>query len=207
MADKPALKILEINAGARYEGSISRGLVADLINALEDRFGSADIKRRDLAKGLPFIDEEWVTANFTPEEERNEHHRQTLAQSDQLVTELQDADILVVGAPIYNFSVPSVLKAWIDMIARAQLTFRYTETGPEGLLTDKKVYVVVPSGGVPVGSEYDFATPYLRHALGFVGITDVEFIAAQGADRDDGQALDDARAHIAELVHLESRAA
>ena len=207
MADNPALKILEINAGARYEGSISRELVTDLINALEDRFGSADIKRRDLAKGLPLIDEEWIAANFTPEEERNEHHRETLAQSDQLVAELQDADILVVGAPIYNFSVPSVLKAWIDMIARAQLTFRYTETGPEGLLTDKKVYVVVPSGGVPVGSEHDFATPYLRHALGFVGITDVEFIAAQGADRDNGQALDDARTFIAELVHLEPRAA
>jgi FMN-dependent NADH-azoreductase len=181
--------------------------VADLVNALEDRFGSADIKRRDLAKGLPFIDEEWVTANTTPEEERSEHHRRTLAHSDELVAELQDADVLVIGAPIYNFSVPAVLKAWIDMVARARLTFRYTETGPEGLLTGKKAYVIVPSGGVPVGSEVDFATPYLRHALAFIGITDVEFVGAQGADRDDGQALDNARAYIAELVHLASKAA
>jgi len=207
MADKPALKILEINAAARYEGSISRELVADLINALEDRVGTADIKCRDLAKGLPFIDEEWVTANTTPEEERSEHHRRTLAYSDELVAELQDADVLVIGAPIYNFSVPAVLKAWIDMVARARLTFRYTETGPEGLLTGKKAYVVVPSGGVPVGSEVDFATPYLRHALAFIGITDVEFVGAQGADRDGGLALDAARASIAELIHLAPRAA
>jgi len=207
MAYKPAIKILEINTAARYEGSVSRDLVADLVNALEDRFGSADIKRRDLAKGLPFIDEEWVTANTTPEEERSEHHRRTLAHSDELVAELRDADVLVIGAPIYNFSVPAVLKAWIDMVARARLTFRYTETGPEGLLTGKKAYVIVPSGGVPVGSEVDFATPYLRHALAFIGITDVEFVGAQGADRDDGQALDNARAYIAELVHLASKAA
>jgi len=207
MAYKPAIKILEINTAARYEGSVSRDLVADLVNALEDRFGSADIQRRDLAKGLPFIDEEWVTANTTPEEERSEHHRRTLAHSDELVAELQDADVLVIGAPIYNFSVPAVLKAWIDMVARARLTFRYTENGPEGLLTGKKAYVVVPSGGVPVGSEVDFATPYLRHALAFIGITDVEFVGAKGADRDDGQALDSARANIAELIHLAPKAA
>ena len=138
MAYKPAIKILEINTAARYEGSVSRDLVADLVNALEDRFGSADIKRRDLAKGLPFIDEEWVTANTTPEEERSEHHRRTLAHSDELVAELQDADVLVIGAPIYNFSVPAVLKAWIDMVARARLTFRYnrsrgTVDGQKGL--------------------------------------------------------------------------
>jgi FMN-dependent NADH-azoreductase len=207
MADKPALRILEINAAARYDGSISRKLAADLSNALADRLGNADVKRRDLAKGLPFIDEEWVTANSTPEEERSEHHRKILAYSDELVAELQDADVLVIGAPIYNFSVPAVLKAWIDMVARARLTFRYTETGPKGLLTGKKAYVVVPSGGVPVGSEMDFATPYLRHVLAFIGITEVEFVGAQGADRDGGQALDAARAYIAELIHLAPKAA
>ena len=207
MANKPALRILEINAAARYDGSISRKLAADLSNALADRLGNADVKRRDLAKGLPFIDEEWVTANSTPEEERSEHHRKILAYSDELVAELQDADVLVIGAPIYNFSVPAVLKAWIDMVARARLTFRYTETGPKGLLTGKKAYVVVPSGGVPVGSEMDFATPYLRHVLAFIGITEVEFVGAQGADRDGGQALDAARAYIAELIHLAPKAA
>ena len=207
MTDKRTINILELNAAARYDGSISRELVAFMVGALKDRFGSTDTKRRDLAKGLPFIDEEWVTANFTPDEERNEHHRRTLALSDELVAELQAADVLVIGAPIYNFSVPSVLKAWIDMVARARLTFGYTENGPKGLLTGKKAYVVVPSGGVPVGSEVDFATPYLRHALAFIGITDVEFVEAKGADRDDGQALDNARAYIAELIHLAPKAA
>lgn len=207
MATASPLKILEIQASARGAGSISRDLTADLIAALEDRHGKADLTQRDLAPGLPFIDEAWVGANFTPDEERTSTHRQILSRSDDLVAELQAADVVVIGAPLYNFSIPAVLKAWIDMIARANLTFHYTENGPVGLLQDKKVYVVVPSGGVPVGSPMDFATPYLRHALGFVGITDIEFIGAQGADRGNDEALDDARARIAELVHLAPRAA
>ena len=207
MNDAATLNILEVQASARGEHSISRSLTADLIAALTDRHEKVDIARRDLALGLPFIDEAWVTANFTPDEERTSAHQQTLARSDDLVAELQAADVIIIGAPIYNFSVPAVLKAWIDMIARARLTFRYTESGVEGLLRNKKVYVVVPSGGVPVGSPMDFATPYLRHALGFVGITAIEFIGAQGADRDDGEALDNARAKIAELIHLAPQAA
>lgn len=202
-----ALKILEVQASARGAGSISRELTTDLIAALEDRHGKADITLRDLAQGLPFVDEAWVGANFTPDEDRTSTHRQILSRSDDLVAELQAADVIVIGAPIYNFSVPAVLKAWIDMIARARLTFRYTETGVEGLLKGKKVYVVVPSGGVPLGSPMDFATPYLRHALGFVGITDIEFIGAQGADRGNDEALDSARARIAELIHLAPKAA
>ncbi|MDH3622104.1 MAG: NAD(P)H-dependent oxidoreductase [Gammaproteobacteria bacterium] len=201
------LNILEVQASARGTGSISRELTADLIAALEDRHGKVDITRRDLAQGLPFIDEAWVGANFTPDEERTSTHRQILSRSDDLVAELQAADVIVIGSPIYNFSVPAVLKAWIDMIARVGLTFYYTENGPVGLLKDKKVYVVVPSGGVPVGSPMDFATPYLRHALGFVGISDVEFVGAQGADRGNDEALDAARAQIAELVHLAPKAA
>lgn len=201
------LNILEISAGARSEGSISRMLTADLVDALDSRYGATRIVRRDLAGGLPFVDEAWVAANLTPEEERTGQHRQTLAFSDSLVAELMDADVLVIGAPIYNFSVPATLKAWIDMVARARLTFEYTENGPKGLLKDKKAYVVVPSGGVPVGSPVDFATPYLRHALSFIGITDVEFIGAQGADRGNDEALDNARARIAELVHLAPKAA
>ena len=207
MTASTTLNVLEVQASARGEGSISRDLTADLIAALEARHGELNITRRDLAKGLPFIDEAWVAANFTPDEDRTSTHRQILSRSDDLVAELQAADVIVIGAPMYNFSVPAVLKAWIDMIARARLTFEYTENGPRGLLEGKKAYVVVPSGGVPVGSPADFATPYLRHALKFVGITDVEFIGAQGADRGNDEALDSARARIAELVHLASRAA
>lgn len=207
MTTQQPLKILEISAGARSAGSISRQLTADLIAALDSRHDETDISRRDLADGLPFIDEAWIAASFTPDEDRNRHHQQALAHSDALVEELKAADVLVIGAPIYNFSVPATLKAWIDMIARARLTFEYTENGPRGLLEDKKAYVIVPSGGVPVGSPMDFATPYLRHALSFVGITDVEFIGAQGADRGNDDALDDARSRIAELIHLAPQAA
>jgi FMN-dependent NADH-azoreductase len=201
------LNILEVSAGARSEGSISRQLTADLVAALESRYSDTETVRRDVAAGLPFINEAWVAANFTPEEERTGQHRQTLAESDALVAELVAADVLVIGAPIYNCSVPATFKAWIDMVARARLTFEYTENGPKGLLENKKAYVVVPSGGVPVGSPVDFATPYIRHALSFIGIIDVEFIGAQGADRGNDEALDDARARIAELVHLTPQAA
>lgn len=207
MTTQPALKILEISASAKQASSISRQLSADLIAALEQRHGRLQVTRRDLSDGIAFIDDAWVTANFTPEEQRTADHRQVLARSDEIVAEVMDADVLVIGAPIYNFSVPAVLKAWIDMIARAGLTFRYTETGVEGLISGKKAYVVVPSGGVPLGSAADFATPYLRHVLGFVGIKDVEFIGAPGADRDNGEALDAARAKIADLIHLAPRAA
>ena len=207
MTTQTPLKILEVQASARAEGSVSRNLTADLIGALGDRYGKADITRRDLAQGLPFVDEAWVAANLTAAEERTSTQQQILSRSDDLVAELQEADVIVIGAPMYNFSIPAVLKAWIDMIARARLTFRYTENGVEGLLKGKKAYVVVPSGGVPVGTPVDFSTPYLKHALGFVGITDVEFIGAQGADRGNNEALDAARERIADLVHLSPKAA
>ena len=201
------MHVLEVTASARHAGSVSRGLAENLIAALEDRHGEITVTRRNVAAGLPYVDEAWVRANFTPEEERSAADRETLAQSDELVAELEAADVLVIGTPIYNFSIPASLKAWIDMVSRARKTFRYTENGPEGLLKGKKAFVIVPSGGVPVGSEVDFATPYLRHALAFIGITDVEFIGARGADRGNEEALDEARARIAELVHLSSQAA
>ena len=201
------MHVLEINTSAKQDSSVSRRLVGDLVAALQDRHGDVHVTRRDLAAGLPFIDEAWVGANFTPDEERTASDRQTLALSDELVGELEAADIVVIGAPIYNFSIPATLKAWIDMVARARKTFRYTDNGVEGLLKGKKAFVITPSGGVPVGSPVDFATPYLRHVLAFIGITDVEIVGAAGADRGNEEALDNARARIAELVHLESQAA
>lgn len=197
-----APKILEINASARKNGSLTRQLSNDLVAALETRYGGADVIRRDLADGIPLVDERWIEANFTADDERTDRHRATLACSDELVRELEDADTIVIGAPIYNFSIPAALKAWVDMIARARKTFRYTEDGPRGLLRNKKAYVIVASGGVPVGSPVDFATPYLKHALSFIGIDDVEVIAAEQANLQASEALDKARAQIAERVHL-----
>ena len=200
-------KVLYVSASGRSGGSVSRQLSRDLIAALDDRYGAIEVTHRDVAKGVPFVDEDWINANFTPEESRTEEQRATLAYSDVLVAELQAADILVLGVPVYNFSIPASLKAWIDMIARARLTFRYTENGPEGLLQGKKAYIVVATGGVGVESAMDFATPYLKHALAFIGITDVEIIAAEKLNSQAEESLDAARMQIAERVHLTSQAA
>lgn len=166
--------ILHLDASARTENSISRDLSAQIVA----RFKQADIIRRDLASPLPLITGEWVGANFTPADDRDEAQRHTLALSDQLVAEINAADVIVIGTPIYNFSVPAVLKAWIDLIARAGVTFKYTANGPNGLMTGKRVIVAVASGGTKVGSDLDFATGYLRHMIGFIGITDVKVVAA-----------------------------
>jgi len=134
---------------------------------------------RDLADTpLPQITEDWVNANFTPADDRTNAQKAVLAQSDALVAELEAADTVVIGLPIYNFGVPAALKAWIDLVARAGRTFKYTENGPVGLLEGKRAIVAVASGGTQAGSEIDFATPYVRHVLGFIGITEVEFVSA-----------------------------
>ena len=165
-------KILRIDASARTEGSVTR----DLNDRVLTELGTAEVTRRDLTKALPQIDETWVEANFTAPDGRNDDQRAALALSDSLLDELRDADVLLIGLPIYNFSLPASLKAWIDQIARVGETFRYTENGPIGLLEGKRAIVTVASGGTPVGSDYDFATDYLRHVLGFIGITDVTFL-------------------------------
>lgn len=195
------MRILEISASGRKGGSVSRMLSRELIDALETREGEISVTRRDLADGIPLVDEAWINANFTPEDERTDGQRETLSESDELVAELHAADVIVIGSPIYNFGVPAALKAWVDMICRARLTFRYTPDGPEGLLEGKKAYIVIASGGVPVDSDVDFATPYLRHALRFIGITDVEVIAADQLNKRSEESVDSARVRIAELVH------
>ena len=205
------VRILEVSGSGRRAESVSRMLTADIVAALESRHDAVEVTRRDLATGIDFVDESWIDANFTPAEERNAQQRNKLKRSDEFVAELQRADVVVIGAPIYNFGIPASLKAWIDMIARARLTFHYTENGPVGLLEGKKAYIVVASGGVPVDSAVDFATPYLRQALRFVGITDVDVIAADRLNQNADDSIDTARARIAELVHVgndrDSRAA
>jgi FMN-dependent NADH-azoreductase len=200
-----SLKILRIDASGRQAGSSTRRLLDDLGEALAIRHGDVAVTRRDLAEPLPQVDDRWIEANFTPAEERSPAQREVLRLSDGLVRELRDADVILIGMPIYNFGVPAALKAWVDLIARARLTFRYTENGPVGLLQGKKAYLVVASGGVGVDSTLDFATPYMRQALGFVGIDDVEVIAADRQNIRGDEALNMARARIAELVHTVPR--
>lgn len=193
-----ARTFFKLNASARQNGSQSRVLVDALIDHLKS---SADtIITRDV--GLfppPAVDEDWVNANFTPDDHRSDEQQRILASSDALIAEIEAADTLVLGIPIYNFGVPSAFKAWIDQICRARRTFKYTETGPVGLLEGKKAYVVVTSGGTQSGSAVDFATPYVRHALSFVGIDDVEVIAADQLMADAEGKLASANAAIAAL--------
>jgi FMN-dependent NADH-azoreductase len=172
------LRVLRIDASARRAGSVTRRLADTLLQALDRQEGGTKVAHRDLAEGMPLLDGDWVAANATDPSQRDEPQRQALAHSDTLVAEVQAADVLVIATPLYNFGVPASLKAWIDQIARARLTFRYTEQGPEGLLKGKKAYVLVATGGTAVGGEMDFATPWLRFVLGFLGITAVEVIAA-----------------------------
>lgn len=196
------MNVLEISASGRRSESVSRMLTQEIIDALEMNYADARITRRDLSGGISLVDEQWINANFTPEEDRSSEQRQVLRESDALVEELRSADTIVIGTPIYNFGIPAALKAWIDLIARVRLTFRYTPEGPEGLLTGKKTYVVIASGGVTVDSAVDFATPYLRQALGFVGITDVEVIGTTQLNSSAEDSIDAARMRIAELVHI-----
>jgi len=194
------VKVLRIDASGRQDQSSTRALADNLIDALADRYSGVELVSRDLAKGMPHVDQNWIEANFTPEEERSTDHQQRLSYSDSLVDELKAADVIVIGVPIYNFGIPAALKAWVDMVARARLTFRYTENGPEGLLSGKKAYLVVASGGVAVDSEVDFATPYMRHALRFLGITDIEVVTATQQNKRGNESISDARAQIANLV-------
>ncbi|MFW6093991.1 MAG: FMN-dependent NADH-azoreductase [Pseudomonadota bacterium] len=171
-------RILHVDASQRTRGSVSRSLSQGLVDELVERYPGAQVVRRDLAQGVPLADDAWIEANFTPEENRTQAHREVLGYSDALVEELRSTDLWVIGTPIYNFSVPPVLKAWIDLICRARVTFMYTEQGPKGLLEDRKVFVTLASGGSKVGSDADFHTPYLRRIMNFIGISDVEIIAA-----------------------------
>lgn len=188
--------ILRIDASARGAGSTTRQLTDKLVARLVEQGYGASVTVRDLAAAPPaLLTESWVGANFTDDADRSADQKAALAASDELIAEIEAADTIVIGVPVYNFGIPASLKAWVDLIARARKTFRYTESGPEGLLKGKHAFLVVASGGVPVGSDYDFATGYLRHLLGFVGITDVTIIAAD-QQMMDGEAVNRATAAI-----------
>ncbi len=180
--------ILYISASIRDTDSVSRTLGDKLVAKLKGQTG-ASVTARDLsANDLPFVSEERFNANLTPASERTSEQADLAAISDTLIAELQAADTIVISSPIYNFGVPATVKAWADLVARAGTTFKYTESGPVGLLEGKKVYLTVASGGTPVGSDMDFATSWLKFFLGFLGISDVEIFAADGIMSVDGQA-------------------
>ncbi len=188
---KSSINILRIDSSARRDGSETRALTDEFISRIGATVDTAVI-HRDLAADAPsFVSETWVGAAFTDSNARSDRQAVALVASDALVAELETADVIVIGAPIYNFSIPAVLKAWIDMVARAKVTFLHTEDGPVGLLKNKQAYVMISHGpgGTAIGSATDFATPYLRHLLGFIGIHDVEFISATEV-KEDSRRLD-----------------
>ncbi|WP_405881526.1 NAD(P)H-dependent oxidoreductase [Streptomyces sp. NBC_01136] len=178
--------LLHIDSSARSEGSLSRQLSAQYVAAWQSENPEGTVTYRDLASEVPaLVSEDWITGVFAPPEHHNEGSRAAVSASEALILEVEAADVLVLGVPVYNFSVPAVFKAWIDQIFMAGRTFSYGTDGPRGLLTGKKVIVLRASGSDfdnPAFATMDFHAPYIRSALAFVGIEDVEIISVNGMD-------------------------
>ena len=193
--------ILYLSASIRDDESVSRELGDKLVDNLAAKNG-ASVTRRDLSTNeLPYLTHERHMANLTPSSERTPDQAELAAIGDELIAELQAADTIVLAVPIYNFNVPATVKSWADLVARAGTTFKYTENGPEGLLKGKKAYITVASGGVPVGSEIDYMTKWLKQFLGFLGIETEQVIAADGIMGENAEEkISDAKAAIEKLA-------
>jgi FMN-dependent NADH-azoreductase len=175
------MNILQINASARREAANSTRVANSITARLQAANPSAGLTVRDLAATPhPVLDEAALGALFTPAEKRTAEQASRVALDDVLIAEVQAADAIVLGVPMYNFGVPVQLKNWIDAIARNGVTFRYTAQGPEGLLKGKTVYVALARGGAYRDTAADSQVPYLKTVLGFLGMTDVHFIYAEG---------------------------
>ncbi|MEH1710731.1 NAD(P)H-dependent oxidoreductase [Acinetobacter pittii] len=175
-------KILVLKSSIMGEGSQTNRLIDVMLEHRKDQGLQDDITIRNLAEmNLPVLDLEIFQA-LRGAENINQDIQQIVALSDELIAELKSADLLIIGAPMYNLNVPTQLKNWFDLVARARQTFRYTETYPQGLVEGVKAVVVSSRGGIHVGQETEAVTPYLKAVLGLMGIHDVEFIYAEGLD-------------------------
>ena len=198
------MNILQINSSARRfadgTGSNSTRLANELVASLAAAHPGAAVEVRDLAREPhPALDEAALQALFTPAAQRTPAQAARVALDDALIAQVFAADVVVLAVPMYNFGVSTQFKNWIDAIARAQVTFRYTAAGPEGLLRGKKVYAVLTRGGIYRDTPTDSQVPYLRTVLGFLGMTDIEFIYAEGlamGPETEARALAEARAQI-----------
>ncbi len=197
------MNILQINSSIFASGGQSTRLADSFVAQLAQEQG-ARVTVRDLAlEPLPHLDGERFTAFLTKPGERTPVQQAAVDYSDRLIDELRAADVIVLGVPMYNFGIPSQLKAWFDQVARAGVTFRYTENGPEGLLQGKKTYVFSTRGGQYSGTGRDSQTPHVREFLALLGLTDVTFVYAEGLARGDGTreaTLTDAQAEIHRLA-------
>lgn len=180
--------ILRISSSAN-QADASGHKLADQLLARLTAGATPTVVDRDLALGVPQLDQTTLNAIFAPAEERTEDQQHLLVPGQTLIDELKAADVVVISMPIYNFGPPATLKAWTDLVVRAGETFKYAETGPVPLLDDKQVYLVVTSGGVPIGSPVDFASGWMKFVLQFMGITSVEVVGATGFGADPEAAL------------------
>jgi FMN-dependent NADH-azoreductase len=198
------MNILQVNSSARVDGSHSTRLANTLVQRLQAADPQARVIVRDLASNpQPALDEAALAALFTPAENRTPGQAARVALDDALIAEIQAADVVVLGVPMYNFGVSTQLKNWIDAIARARVTFTYTDKGPVGLLTNKKVYVVLTRGGLYRNTPADTQVPYLKTVFAFLGMADVQFVYAEGlamGAEAEQQALASARTQIEEAV-------
>ncbi|MGS2718531.1 FMN-dependent NADH-azoreductase [Eionea flava] len=184
--------LLNVDASARYDTSLSRQVTQYIADSL-----AVNTNHRDLASTrLEFVSEAHIGAYYTRAEERSDPQKETLALSDELITELKDASQLVIGAPMYNFSIPASLKAWIDLVCRVGETFRYGDNGPEGLLNIDRAFIVVATGGTPVGGEVDFVSPYLVQVCRFMGIENIHIIDVSGSKGEPEKLLADAKQQV-----------
>ena len=179
------MKILRVDSSAKTENSESRRLTDRIIDGLKTNGKSLDVTVRDLNESLPQVNTAWIEANNTQSDDQTNEHKKTLALSNTLVGEIEAADTLIIGVALYNFSITASLKLWIDLVCRARKTFAYVDGSPKGLMTGKKAIICFASGGTPFESDIDFASGYLKHILGFIGITDVIFISADKHFMDD----------------------
>jgi FMN-dependent NADH-azoreductase len=174
--------LLQINASINSEKGQSSQLAYQFVDAYRRQHPDAKILVRDVAaaESVPHLNAERFGAFITQPEARNVEQAAVVAYSDAMINELKQADVIVIGLPMYNFGVPSQLKAYFDHVARVGETFKYTEKGPVGLLTGKKVYVFAARGGLYAGTPMDTQTNYVRDFLRFIGMADVEFAYAEG---------------------------
>tara|TARA_B100001093_G_scaffold93335_1_gene85578 strand:+ start:1203 stop:1784 length:582 start_codon:yes stop_codon:yes gene_type:complete len=192
------MKIYQIDASARKKGSTSRALAKKLLQKImkpEDK-----IIYRDLDDEMLFVAGLTESGMSIPENERTEQHKKMFELSDKLVKELKESDVIIISTPIYNFGPPATLKAWSDLAARVKSTFKYSPEGKQiGLLENKKVFLVITSGGTKIGSKEDYLTPWLKHVLNFFGIKNIQTISADQMSINYEKSIKDAEMQISNL--------
>tara|TARA_B100000029_G_C17073546_1_gene777759 strand:+ start:40 stop:621 length:582 start_codon:yes stop_codon:yes gene_type:complete len=189
------MKIYQIDSSARKDGSISRALAKKVLEKIKKP--EDEVIYRDLNEEMVFVTGLTESGMNIDQKDQNENHKKMFKLSDQLVKELKESDVIIISAPIYNYGPPATLKAWSDLAARVGETFRFKPNGRrEGLLKNKKAYLVITSGGTKLNSSEDFLTPWLKFILNFFGIEKIDIICADQMALDYDKSIKDAEKQI-----------